>query len=435
MSTAYIDLLVWLSFEKVLLDSIADEIAEQEIAKLDPPFDNTDLIISACTEMNINSLNNVIERIIKHNFKTVTILVDWSLRKIYSQLLSDQIINNCKIIPIHWWMVFTAFCLRKRNIIPSKWNWHNKKGLFLTGQLDRYNRIGFLKELYDSNLLDNIMWTFPAPEKQKSNILKYFNNNVPENFSEFFSFCSEYALVDPKENNDIKFISIFSPQGLFIDGYKLTNFSIISETSWNYPTEKIYAAMTFHHPFIILSKPKLIRELKELGFKTFENYLPLKEYVNIEDNKTKLDMVVENIRAFPKVIEDRKEEISIDIQHNYNLLQSLTAEAEKQLMNILPTLPDDIFNGMKPIRDLLGADKHEKYLEQEKILSESDSDSEEKKRKMFVDKYNTIKSDSWPNINDENDFQKLPNHIISECKERFNFSPTLFRNYIDILYK
>ena len=415
MSTAHIDLIAWLSFDKVFLDSIADEIADQEIAKLDTPIDTTDLIITACSEMYIDGLNDLIERIIKHNFKSVTIVVDWSVRKIYSQIWSDEIINKCKIIPISWYMVCTAIYLRKRNTIPlpSEWTWQNKKGLFLTGQLNRYNRIGLLKKLYDSNLLDNMIWTFPSPELQKDQVLKYFGDDVPNDFDGFFNFCSEHAIIDPVKR--IVTGRTLCWTSWLLDGYKSTNFSIVSESLGDHVTEKTYVAMSFRHPFIIPNKPKLVKELKELGFKTFENYLPYKEYVDIEDNITRIDMVVENIRAFPKVIEDHKEEISIDIQHNYNLLQSLTAEAEEQLMNILPTLPDDIFDGLKPARELLGADTHEKYLEQEKILLE------EENRKIFVKNYNVIRSDIWPDINDENDFRNLPEHIISECKEKFNF--------------
>jgi hypothetical protein len=39
----------------------------------------------------------------------------------------------------------------------------------------------------------------------------------------------------------------------------------------------------------------------------------------------------------------------------------------------------------------------------------------------FIKKYNEIKSDTWPDIANEEDFDNLPEEIKKECKEVFSF--------------
>jgi hypothetical protein len=311
--------------------------------------------------------------------------------------------------------------LEKRNIRNSSWNWYIEKGYFPTGRLARHNRVGFLKRLYDSDLLGDIIWTFPSADKQKSHVLHYFyqsSGGIPADFEEFFDYCTKNAFVDNDnllEDPMIIFRAVIFP----VDQYQLSNFTILSESTDGPITEKTWMVMLNRHPFIMLATSRfLFDELKELGFKTFNNYLPYPEYATVDDLETRWEQTIENIRVFPKILQDRREEISADIEHNYNLCVNLRSQTVERLKEISSEIFD--ISGflerytITPI-DVLGGDLFKRYREREKILIEEDYN------KIFTEKYNAIKAEHWPEIYNKTDFHSLPNEIKRECKEVFNF--------------
>lgn len=422
---AYIDLNYLYQFNVPLIDEITDETVNRELTKINSPFNKTHLIIAIQGESFVNILVKVIDKIIAHDFSKITLIVNYNIRQTYPQLLSANILENCEIVPINYWLFYSMQYLEKRNIRNSSWNWRIEKGYFPTGMLARHNRVGFLKRLYDSDLLGDIIWTFPSADKQKSHVLHYFHwssGKIPEDFEEFFDYCTKNAFVD---NDTILKDSmfIFRASTFPVSQYQLSNFTILSETENGSVTEKTWMPILHRHPFIIVSTTTFaFTELTELGFKTFNNYLPYKDYASIEDPETRYTQALENIRVFPKILQDRREEISADIEHNYNLCINLRSQTVERLKEISPKIfdiPGFLERSVHPI-DVLDADLLERYLEQEKILLEEDC------RKKFVDKYNEVKAESWPEIYNKTDFHSLPDNIKRECKEVFNFPwPTL----------
>jgi hypothetical protein len=421
MIIAYIDLNYLYPFSVRLLDEITDEIVNRELTKINLPFNKTHLIIASQGESSVNILVGIIDKIIAHDFSKITLIVSSNIRKTYPQLLSTNILENCEVVPINYWLFHCMQDLEKRNIRNSSWNWHIEKGYFPTGMLDRHNRVGFLKRLYDSDLLGDIIWTFPSADKQKSHVLYYFYQNfgqIPVNFEEFFDYCTKNAFVDNntlQEDPTVIFRAVIFPVGQ----YQLSNFTILSETPDGSITEKTWMTILNHHPFIMLPTSRfLFDELTELGFKTFNNYLPCPEYATVDDLETRWEQTIENIRVFPKILQDRREEISADIEHNYNLCINLRAQTVERLKAISPKIfdiPESLERSIHSV-DVLGADLFKRYQEREKILIEEDYN------KIFTEKYNAIKAEHWPEIYNKTDFHSLPNEIKRECKEVFNFS-------------
>lgn len=437
---SYLDLNYMYEFTPQFIDEIADEIVSRELAKINLPFNKIDLVIGLQNEPFVNFQIKLIDNIIAHGFNKIILLVDHNIRKTYSQLLSKNILERCEIIPIIFFPVYCMNYLEKRKIQYSQWNWYNKKGYFPTGTLDRHNRVGFLKQLYDLNLLDNIIWTFPRADRQKSLILKHFIDNfgeIPLNFEKFFSYCTEYADSDDiqiLDNADIR--DLFRPfdiNNFPVGQYQLSNFTILSEGPEDLITEKTSMAILHHHPFIMLgtNSRQLFDNLKELGFNTFNNYLPYPEYATIDDRELRWEQTIENIRAFPKILQDRQEEISVDIQYNYDLCLDFISQTTNQLRKISPDLLellliDGPISHAKMFINKFGVDLFKKYKEREKVLSEEESN------KKFIEVYNSIKGEDWPDIKDENDFFRLPDWIKEECKIKFNFP---WIKTIDFFYK
>ena len=66
---------------------------------------------------------------------------------------------------------------------------------------------------------------------------------------------------------------------MFKDTYLRTWFSLTSETAFNeerktclFMSEKIFKPMLCHHPFVVVSHPNSLAQLKQLGFKTFDKW-------------------------------------------------------------------------------------------------------------------------------------------------------------------
>ena len=154
---AYISLDHLYMFDEVLINEISDETVTRELTKINLPFNETHLIISVVGESYVNVLANTVDKIISYDFNKVTLIINSNIRKTYPQLLSSNILEKCEIVPINFWLLYCIKDLERRNIRRSSWNWYNEKGCFPTGCLARDNRIGFLKQLYNSNLLDNII--------------------------------------------------------------------------------------------------------------------------------------------------------------------------------------------------------------------------------------------------------------------------------------
>ena len=433
-------------FDETILnsDSHAVALAEKELLKINSPIAETNLFIGALPEYDFSYLTKIFEHFTTKGFKSITILVNNDIKQspLQLHLLSAPVLEKCKIIPLNflpWW--YQVKILEQKNAEPLIQNWNKKKGILRTGTLDRHNRIGLLKFLYDQNLLDDIDWTFPASKKQKFRVLNYFvetTGSIPKNFNEFYSYCSTHAIT---QKNAKMICDVFPqlnevlpdmcPVDAFLESYESGNFSIISETSAGYVSERSYLAILYKHPFMIISPPKMrqelqtIQKLKNLGFKTFENYFPFSDYSTIEDSQLQLDQTIENIRVFQKIIEDRREEIAADVEYNYDLCLRIIAETQEQLKNLSSVLTTDKMSNLNFLTFLdVDLDLFIEYKKQEKILRQ------EKECKEFLEKYEIYRGADWPDINDENDFLRLPDWIKEECKVKFNFPRKLINRDI-----
>lgn len=449
MTDYFLDASYFYHFHEKILnsDSHVVTLVEKELSKIHSPISETNLFIGALPEYDFGLLTKIFENFTTKGFKSITILVNNDTKQLPPQLalLSDLVLERCKIIPLNflpWWHQIKI--QEQTNAESIRWNWTKCKGILRTGSLNRYNRIGLLKLLYDQNLLDGIAWTFPFPEKQKFKVLNYFaetTGSIPKNFNEFYSYCSAHATIQEDE----KTVSDVFPQlseilpdcnftNAFSEIHTLGNFSIISETTAGYVSERSYLAMLYKHPFIVVNpvkagkKIQTTQKLKDLGFKTFENYFPFSDYDMIENNQLQLNQIIENLRVFQKVIKDRREEIATDVEHNYDLCLGIIAETQEQLKNLSPVLTIDKLSNLNFL-SLSGVDLDLfiEYKKQEKTLHL------EKELKEFLEKYEVYRGADWPDIKDENDFLSLPDWIKQECKIKFGFPSKLINR--DIINK
>lgn len=116
--------------------------------------------------------------------------------------------------------------------------------------------------------------------------------------------------------------------------YRDTYFSVVSETNFFYSeepavflTEKIFKPIAHKHPFIVISRPKTLSLLKDLGYKTFENIID-ESYDNENDDVTRMMMVLEETKRLcylsDNELETFLEKARTICNYNYQVLMSKT---------------------------------------------------------------------------------------------------------------
>lgn len=256
---------------------------------------------------------------------------------------------NCQTIPFDFYM-HTVYNTFKDKKLPD-YDYTTGKFLFLGGVPDRQNRIGLLYDLYKQRLLNNAVWSFfpPWTETQVQNSLQYFNTKG--DYDEFIKFAERR--VDDLYDSSKHYGTDTKPSGtdwthdtawINPNLYQKTSLSIISEghpgdsnNNSRFLTEKIFRVFVLGHPFLLAANPTIFKYIKELGFKTFEEYFPLKDYGTDYPEEQRLKKLIENLKFFLHNKIDFKKDVEFNRKHffrlaeqNEKILKSIDAD-EKQI--------------------------------------------------------------------------------------------------------
>ena len=232
------------------------------------------------------------------------------------------------------------------NNLPT-YSENKDKFLFLGGVPSRNNRIGLLYRFYEKGLLSNSIWSFFPPwtpldkqrcreilshvsEEDYDKFLKFADkriDNIYEDSKKFFGDESHdpdkviwHDIVD--ESEWVKNVAWINPKI-----YEETAFSIISEglNYWehnrndSFVTEKFWRTVFMQQPFLFAGHPDQFRYMKKLGFRTFENYMLLPDYIDFPTEQDQLNAIVINTESFLNAHKNYQEQIKIDVKYNYDL--------------------------------------------------------------------------------------------------------------------
>jgi hypothetical protein len=230
----------------------------------------------------------------------------------------------------------------KLDQVPE-WNPSANKFLFLGGVPSRPNRIGLMSKYYDAGLLDRGEWSFFSPwtADDQQWCREHLSYYTTEQYAAFLKFCDravdekyavskDYSRVSGKEMADRDLLdSPWLNDCGWIDPkiYHITSVSIISEGScyppavdFEFLTEKIWRAVINNHPFIVADHPDRFTFMKQIGLRTFEDYLEFPNYALMPDENDRLNTVVENTRYFLDNIDKNKNRILNDINYNKSIM-------------------------------------------------------------------------------------------------------------------
>lgn len=308
-------------------------------------FSNVDVLILTmlCEEYPddcIEKINNVIKAI-KHCYTHLEILVfagTQYLRKDYLGRTSVRIQNEyVYYINVFWYTLYYQLIKTQICQICQSYNRSNRDFLLLIGKPDRKHRTEILYKLYEQNLLDNALWKFFIhTDIVKQNCRQILHYITDEQFETFIQSVN-------KKLDDVPVLyyedtSHFSGLPFDYNVFNSAKFQVIIETDFNSSiiSEKTYIPILNKRPFIMVSAPDHNLQLRQYGFKTFENYCLHKDYQEqrTSDNE-RYNQIMDNIAYWIENIDKNYDQISNDVEHNFNLFVQLGKQEENNIIDII----------------------------------------------------------------------------------------------------
>jgi hypothetical protein len=119
--------------------------------------------------------------------------------------------------------------------------------------------------------------------------------------------------------------------------YSQTQYTLVAETQtdngWSFFTEKIAKPILARRLFLVVSGQHYLRNLRQLGFKTFEGIID-ESYDNEPDLETRISMVLEQVKCLQqKDAQIIKSQIVDVTNHNFDVM--MRSDWQKQLIKEL----------------------------------------------------------------------------------------------------
>jgi len=174
------------------------------------------------------------------------------------------------------------------------WNKKQKpyKFLFLNGRGRRHRRF-LIERWHTSQFLSCCLWTNLDAAAGPVNLLP--SQYEVDRYSDRQKFvgANNYVKFDLFNN---EWGEIYLNPLQYIDTY----FSVVTETVFDYPysfrTEKIWKPIAMGHPWVAVANQGFYRDIKKLGFKTFEPWID-ESFDSIENNQQRLNAVANAIET------------------------------------------------------------------------------------------------------------------------------------------
>lgn len=173
------------------------------------------------------------------------------------------------------------------------------KFLFLNGR-SRFHRKYLLERFRSSGLLDQSLWT----NLEKQIVQQYQGQDLmPMGIK---TLPAKYEVERYRQQVNKTFDSGFVKSDLFSRewgeiyiepaAYIDTYFSVVTETVFDYPysfrTEKIWKPIAMAHPWIAVANAGYYRDMRNLGFKTFDHLVD-ESFDQIEDSQKRIERIAE----------------------------------------------------------------------------------------------------------------------------------------------
>lgn len=165
----------------------------------------------------------------------------------------------------------------------------------------------------------------------------------------YMSYYNELVKLSPMTIDYENLSNVMGPGHENKEPYLKTYFSIVTETPFperNYfLTEKIYRPMIQYHPFIVYGSPFTLKNLKELGFKTFSPYIDESYDETISPFK-RMQKITKEIKRLCGMSDTEIHEWFLGMKdiliHNRNLMYNYGREYKESQMKIFEDINNEI---------------------------------------------------------------------------------------------
>jgi hypothetical protein len=265
--------------------------------------------------------------------KIILFLNTWYLQ--YRDIFEIDLIDDVIFLDLFLYDTYKKLLIENQSPIVQKYTFSKKNQfLFLMNKSASKHRIGLLYKLFQKNLLKDSIYSFVIhngfTEKESRRIMDFLSE---DDFDLFYKNAKRFLDLEYDPNN-VGQINYTHYTGIPYDYtlFRDCNFQLISETHFDmtvWITEKTWISMMNKRPFIIAAYPGFLKRLKEMGFKTYENYLLHSNYDSVVDDETRLNQIVENVNYWLQNISQYEDEIKKDTDHNFSLLLEYAKKNQK----------------------------------------------------------------------------------------------------------
>ncbi len=227
--------------------------------------------------------------------------------------------------------------------------------LFLNGRARPHRK--YLLEKFDQmGLLNQSLWTCLEGQGFNSRVLQlhHEHENLMLRPREIQFLPAEYEvplfrpqLELPLPNDQFVKYHLFNNTWgeiyLQPEPYIDTYFSVVTETVFDYPysfrTEKIWKPIIMGHPWIVVSNRGYYRDIKNLGFKTFNGIID-ESFDLIDDNQQRIDCITQVVQDLCQqnlceFLQAAQEVCKYNQQHLNELRPKLKSEFPDQFINFV----------------------------------------------------------------------------------------------------
>ena len=299
--------------EEVITDIIKESIISQNIINIDLNMEGP-----SCKNTQIDEILNNISK--KFNIPSKRFVINTANQIPSSQYTEIRYVND----------ILSGAKKKAISYIPTYSTLDKIFGIFIGRS--NWQRLGLASYLWN-NYKNNSIVTFHYDnniEYHKSNLgLDEFCHKFPNDMDNIFIFLKELPLV----YDEVSYPILWSDNAYDLDElYKNIFCEIVCETYFSGKTffisEKTYRCILNKRPFIIQGPTWFLKNLKKLGFKTFDKWWD--EGYDEDPSDARYETLKRNINWIgsqgEQTINGWYEEMQPILTHNYNVLCNLTNE-------------------------------------------------------------------------------------------------------------
>ncbi|MAR20490.1 MAG: hypothetical protein CMD25_00265 [Flavobacteriales bacterium] len=215
----------------------------------------------------------------------------------------------------------------------------------------RPHRYAMIAMFHHNNLLKNNLVSYSLEQGKD---LNHLGNNGPDlntmtqilgktNLRDsYMSYYDELVNLSPMTIDYKNLTNVMGPGCENKEPYLQTYFSVVTETSFPekiyFSTEKIYRPMLHFHPFIVYGAPHTLKNLKELGFKTFSPFID-ESYDETLSPFKRMQKITKEIKRLCSMSDDEIHKWFLGMKdiliHNRNLMNEYGSKYEIHMLDLI----------------------------------------------------------------------------------------------------